>query len=208
MRAPMPVVSRSLVALVIAAAATAAVVAHGTIDIIADYLVAHASYDDVSSHDSRGLVVAIAAMIAGAVALHGLRLCCDACVVAGTELAERAALCRRYDAARVDSRSRDGTARLATGRNDARGPRRRVRRVGAARAGHDACVRRRRRDRGVRLRALDSVAPRSYHRRDRRDHPFPLARVYGPAAVAKLYRRSDLPAQALRAAARQARPSL
>jgi len=74
----MPVVSRSLVALVIAAAATAAVVAHGTIDIIADYLVAHASYDDVSSHDSRGLVVAIAAMIAGAVALHGLRLCCDA----------------------------------------------------------------------------------------------------------------------------------
>jgi hypothetical protein len=74
----MPVVSRSLVALVIAAAATAAVVAHGTIDVIADYLVAHASYDDVSSHDSRGLVVAIAAMIAGAVALHGLRLCCDA----------------------------------------------------------------------------------------------------------------------------------
>jgi hypothetical protein len=74
----MPVVSRSLVALVIAAAATAAVVAHGTIDVIADYLVAHASYDDVSSHDSRGLVVAIAAMIAGAVALHGLRLCFDA----------------------------------------------------------------------------------------------------------------------------------
>jgi hypothetical protein len=74
----MPVVSRSLVALVIAAAATAAVVAHGTIDIIADYLVAHASYDDVSSHDSRGLVVALAAIVAGAVALHGLRLCCDA----------------------------------------------------------------------------------------------------------------------------------
>ncbi|MGC9992046.1 MAG: hypothetical protein ABSD52_06615 [Candidatus Cybelea sp.] len=74
----MPVVSRSLVALVIAAAAAAAVVAHGTIDIIADYLVAHASYDDVSSHDSRGLVVALAAMVAGALALHGLRLCCDA----------------------------------------------------------------------------------------------------------------------------------
>lgn len=74
----MPVVSRSLVALVIAAAAAAAVVAHGTIDIIADYLVAHASYDDVSSHDSRGLVVAVATVIAGAIALHGLRLCCDA----------------------------------------------------------------------------------------------------------------------------------
>jgi hypothetical protein len=78
MRARVPVVSRSLVALVIAAAAAAAVVAHGTIDIIADYLVAHASYDDVSSHDSRGLVLVIAAAVAGVVALHGLRLCCDA----------------------------------------------------------------------------------------------------------------------------------
>jgi len=69
--------SRSLLALVIAAAAAAAVVAHGTIDVIADFLVAHASYDDVSSHDSRGLVVTIAALFAGVVASHGLRLCCD-----------------------------------------------------------------------------------------------------------------------------------
>ncbi|HLY03877.1 MAG TPA: hypothetical protein VKR56_15435 [Candidatus Cybelea sp.] len=74
----MPVASRSLVALVVAAAAAAAVAAHGTIDIIADYLVAHASYDDVSIHDSRGVVVALAAIVAGAIALHGLRLCCDA----------------------------------------------------------------------------------------------------------------------------------
>jgi hypothetical protein len=74
----MPVACRSLVALVIAAAAFAAVVAHGTIDVIADYLVAHASYDDVSSHASRGLVGAIAAMVAAVVALHGLRLCCEA----------------------------------------------------------------------------------------------------------------------------------
>ncbi|HYL28124.1 MAG TPA: hypothetical protein VEW74_09855 [Candidatus Nitrosotalea sp.] len=74
----MPAASRSLVALVIAAAAAAAVVAHATIDVIADFLVAHASYDDVSSHDSRGLVVFVAAAIAGLVALHGLRLCCDA----------------------------------------------------------------------------------------------------------------------------------
>jgi hypothetical protein len=64
--------------LVIAAAAAAAVIAHGTIDIIADYLVAHASYDDVSSHDSRGLVVGLAIVFAGLVALRGLRLCCDA----------------------------------------------------------------------------------------------------------------------------------
>jgi hypothetical protein len=78
MRARVPVASRSLVALVIAAAASAAVAAHGTIDVIADYLVAHASYDDVSSHASRGLVGAIAAMVAGIVALHGLRLCCEA----------------------------------------------------------------------------------------------------------------------------------
>jgi len=74
----MSVVSRSLVALVIAAAAAAAVAAHGTIDVIADYLVAHASYDDVSSHDSRGLVAVLAAVVAGVVALRGLRLCCDA----------------------------------------------------------------------------------------------------------------------------------
>ncbi|MGB6644623.1 MAG: hypothetical protein WBE35_06300 [Candidatus Cybelea sp.] len=70
-------VSRSLVALVVAAAAAAAVVAHGTIDIIADYLVAHASYDDVSSHGSRGLVGALACVVAGLVALRGLRLCFD-----------------------------------------------------------------------------------------------------------------------------------
>jgi hypothetical protein len=74
----MPVVSRSLVALVVAAAAAAAVLAHGTIDVIADYLVAHASYDDVSSHDSRGLVVALGVVVAGAIALHSLRLCCEA----------------------------------------------------------------------------------------------------------------------------------
>jgi hypothetical protein len=64
--------------MVIAAAASAAVVAHGTIDVIADYLVAHASYDDVSSHASRELVVVIAAVVAGLVALHGLHLCCEA----------------------------------------------------------------------------------------------------------------------------------
>jgi hypothetical protein len=64
--------------MVVAAAAAAAVLAHGTIDVIADYLVAHASYDDVSSHNSRGLVVALGAAVAGAIALHGLRLCCDA----------------------------------------------------------------------------------------------------------------------------------
>jgi len=73
-----PVVSRSLVALVIATAGFAALVAHATIDVVADYLVSHASYDDVSSHASRGLVGVIAAIVAGTVALHGLRLCCEA----------------------------------------------------------------------------------------------------------------------------------
>ncbi len=74
----MPRVLRSLVPLVIGAAATAALIAHGTIDVIADWLVAHASYDDVSSHDSRGLVIAVVAVIGGAIALRGLRLCLDA----------------------------------------------------------------------------------------------------------------------------------
>ncbi|HKU80631.1 MAG TPA: hypothetical protein VJP76_00575 [Candidatus Tumulicola sp.] len=74
----MPIASRSLVALVVAAAAAAALIAHGTIDVIADYLVAHASYDDVPSHASRGLVVGIGAIVAQIVALHGFRLCCEA----------------------------------------------------------------------------------------------------------------------------------
>lgn len=77
MRARVTGVSRSLLALVVAAAAAAAVAAHGTIDVIADFLVAHASYDDVSSHGSRGLVVTIAGLFAGLIALHGMRLCCD-----------------------------------------------------------------------------------------------------------------------------------
>jgi len=78
MRATVPVASRSLVALALATAAFAAVVAHGTIDVIADYLVAHASYDDFSGHASRALVGGIAATIAGVIALHGMRLCCEA----------------------------------------------------------------------------------------------------------------------------------
>jgi hypothetical protein len=85
-----PPVSRSLVALVIATAAFAAVAAHETIDVIADYLVAHASYDDVSSHASRGFVVLIAAMIASVVALRGLQLCCEAAAARRTLTASSA----------------------------------------------------------------------------------------------------------------------
>jgi hypothetical protein len=66
-----------LVLLLVAAAAAAAAVAHAVIDVVADYAVAHASYDDVGSHGSRGLVVGVAISAASLIALRGLRLCCD-----------------------------------------------------------------------------------------------------------------------------------
>lgn len=74
----MRAVPRFLIFLLVAAAAAAAVLAHAIIDVVADYAVAHASYDDVASHDSRGIVVAVAIVAAGLVAMRGFRLCCDA----------------------------------------------------------------------------------------------------------------------------------
>jgi hypothetical protein len=70
--------SRSLTALLIAAAASAAVLSHYVIDVVADYLVPHASFDDVASHGSRGLIGAIAVAAALVLARRGFRLCCEA----------------------------------------------------------------------------------------------------------------------------------
>jgi hypothetical protein len=70
--------SRSLTALWIAAAASAAVLSHYVIDVVADYLVPHASFDDVASHGSRGVIGAIAVAAAFVLALRGFRLCCEA----------------------------------------------------------------------------------------------------------------------------------
>jgi hypothetical protein len=70
--------SRSLTALLIAAAASAAVLSHYVIDVVADYLVPHASFDDVASHGSRGVIGAIAVVAAFILARRGFRLCCEA----------------------------------------------------------------------------------------------------------------------------------
>jgi hypothetical protein len=70
--------SKSLLPLLVAAVAMAAAVAHGTIDVFADYLVDHASFDDVGSHESRSILVAVALVAAGIVALRGLKICCEA----------------------------------------------------------------------------------------------------------------------------------
>src|SRR5579862_4648207 len=72
------VVSRSLILLLVAATAASAALAHWVIDVVADYLVPHASFDDVASHGSRGLFAAVAIAAAVVFALRGLRLCCDA----------------------------------------------------------------------------------------------------------------------------------
>jgi hypothetical protein len=69
--------------LVVAAAAASAALAHVVIDVIADYLVPHASFDDVSSHGSRELIVSIAVAAAGMIALRGFRLCCEAAELRG-----------------------------------------------------------------------------------------------------------------------------
>ena len=74
----MRALSPSLTALLIAAAASAAVLSHYVIDVVADYLVPHASFDDVTSHDSRGVIGAIAVIAAFALARRGFRLCCEA----------------------------------------------------------------------------------------------------------------------------------
>ena len=74
----MRALSRSLTALLIAAAASAAVLSHYVIDVIADYLVPHASFDDVASHGSRGVIGAIAVLAAFVLARRGFRLCCEA----------------------------------------------------------------------------------------------------------------------------------
>jgi len=70
-------VPRLLLLLLVAAAAAAAALAHVAIDIVADYAVAHASYDDVASHGSRELVVAIAVALAASIAWRALQRCCD-----------------------------------------------------------------------------------------------------------------------------------
>jgi hypothetical protein len=67
---------RSLVLLFVAAAAAAAAFSHYAIDVVADYALAHDTYDDVA-HGSRDLLSGIAIVLAAALAVRGLRSCCE-----------------------------------------------------------------------------------------------------------------------------------
>jgi len=79
-------VSRSPFALLIAAAAASASLSHWAIDVVADYLAPHASFDDIASHGSRGLIAALAIATALAVALRAVQRCFDAANVGDTHV--------------------------------------------------------------------------------------------------------------------------
>ncbi|MFY9718254.1 MAG: hypothetical protein WAK16_01305 [Candidatus Cybelea sp.] len=67
---------RTLLSLILCAAAAGAALAHWAIDIVGDYALAHDSYDNLA-HDSRGLISGIALTIAVVLAARGLRHCCE-----------------------------------------------------------------------------------------------------------------------------------
>jgi hypothetical protein len=67
---------RTIATLALCAAAAASALAHVTIDVVGDYALAHDTYDDVG-HASRDLVTGVALILATALALHGLRVCCE-----------------------------------------------------------------------------------------------------------------------------------
>lgn len=50
--------------------------AHGAIDVFADYVVSHPSYDD-GAHASRGIAAGVALLLAFALAVRGIRACCE-----------------------------------------------------------------------------------------------------------------------------------
>lgn len=74
----MRVASRSLIVLLIAGVAASAAFAHYAIDVVADYLVDHASFDDFAGHGSREVAGILAIVLGAALAVRGFRLCCDA----------------------------------------------------------------------------------------------------------------------------------
>ena len=77
------VVSRSLVALAVASVAGAAAAAHYAIDVVADYLVPHASFDDFAGHDSREVLALLAIAVALGLGLRAAVRCCEIAESAG-----------------------------------------------------------------------------------------------------------------------------
>ncbi|MBV9027947.1 MAG: hypothetical protein JO311_04980 [Candidatus Eremiobacteraeota bacterium] len=67
---------RTLVPLALCAAAAAAAAAHFVVDVVGDFALSHDSYDHLQ-HGSRGVVTAIAVVLAGMLALRGLVSCCE-----------------------------------------------------------------------------------------------------------------------------------
>jgi hypothetical protein len=67
---------RTFASLAFCAAAAAAALAHVAIDIVGDYALPHDTYDNVA-HTSRDLLSGIALVVAGLLARHGLRICCE-----------------------------------------------------------------------------------------------------------------------------------
>ncbi len=70
---------RTLLSLILCAAAAGAALAHFAIDVVGDYALAHDSYDDLA-HSSRGLISGVAFAIAVFLAARGLRHCCEIAV--------------------------------------------------------------------------------------------------------------------------------
>lgn len=67
---------RTVLSLVLCAAAAGAALAHLAIDVAGDFALAHDSYDNLAHH-SRGLVSGVALAIAVFLAARGLRHCCE-----------------------------------------------------------------------------------------------------------------------------------
>ncbi|MFY9664698.1 MAG: hypothetical protein WAK19_09600 [Candidatus Cybelea sp.] len=76
---------RTIVSLVICAAAAGAAVAHFAIDVIGDYALPKDSYDHLG-HGSREMIAGVAFMLAAFLAARGLRACCEVAAANRTRL--------------------------------------------------------------------------------------------------------------------------
>ena len=77
---------RTLVPLALCAAAAAAAAAHFVVDVVGDFALSHDSYDHLQ-HGSRGVVTAVALVLAAMLALRGLASCCEIAARNRTRLA-------------------------------------------------------------------------------------------------------------------------
>jgi len=77
---------RTLVSVILCAAAAAATLAHAAIDLVGDYALPSDAYDHLH-HGSRELIGGLALALAIALAARGLRACCEFASVARTRLA-------------------------------------------------------------------------------------------------------------------------